>query len=221
MQPNERSYEAFSAYVENQAADYIDLTTNLTDPNDSVKALASALYSKPFDSLEHNLTGILIENMQTVDIFSMLLDLVLYGTVMLPEADPSSSVTRELGIIRSSISLISPDQSITNPLLLERIQCYIKSAGLHMTFECSMCNPLEAYTYREQSKLFCEILPKPPLHLFNPNCWSVGSYCIHENPQAIYSNLTPLSSFKAYAFSPDCTSVTIISFQQTQTQAHS
>ncbi|CAH6420382.1 Hypothetical protein MVR_LOCUS116 [uncultured virus] len=221
MEPTEQSHEAFSAYVDRQAADYTDLTTGLADPsssvarevgiirggsnkcssspdpNDSVKALASIIYSKPFDRLNQNLTGILVDGMQTVDIFSMLLDLVLYGTEMLP-----AELNSHAGL------------SITNSLLLERIQCYMTSAGIHMTFEHTNCEPAEAYTYRENKELFCEILPKPPASLFNPYCWSVGDYHIRENLLHIYSNLTPLSSFKAFVIDTNTASITTISFEQ-------
>lgn len=162
-------------YIEKQKENYVDLSQNLENPNDSVKYLANILFKKSLNNLDQDLTGLLVDDtMEVADLFCMLIGLTLYGIDIL-----SNGQTNVF------------DLDDTNNDFFTIIQSYLKSIG----FQISITNEPNTDTlYRDRANYHCEIVPKPPPFLCHPG-WYVLSYRLLDNKKFCFDHLTSLDRF--------------------------
>lgn len=166
-------------YVEKQRENYTDLTSGLSNPNESVVIFAKILFNKSKKNIDQDLSGILIEeSMEVADVFCMLLELVLYGLDILTNSE------REIHSIRDFTEEI-----------LDEINMYIKSIGFKMEFKEDFIDG-ELCLYRDRTDYYCEILQKPPFFLCYAG-WYVLNYRLLVNKNFVYNSTTPLRFFKA------------------------
>ncbi|MEM0354153.1 MAG: hypothetical protein QXW79_01090 [Thermoplasmata archaeon] len=178
MDPGKKYQEEikYYEYVENQRKNYIDLT-HQENPNDSIKQLAYILFNKPVDKLDHELTGILLdEEMETSDIFCMLVELVLYGLDILTGGRDQ---------------IFSLNDPTDDGVYL--IKSYLKSAGFDMNIqEDIFCN--RNSLQNSSNDYYCEIINE------TSSCnedWHVLNYRIRINGQFRFTKNTPLEKFGA------------------------
>ncbi|AYV85288.1 MAG: hypothetical protein Satyrvirus9_14 [Satyrvirus sp.] len=173
-------------YFENQKENYTDLTDE-NNPNDSIKKLAEILFNKSINSLDYNLSGILVEDgMNVADIFCMLIELVLYG----------------LDILTKSKNTIFDLKESTEDIVYI-IKTYLKSAGFDMVVKQDFVDDGDdctddPCTYRKKDNYYCEIIQKSPLlH----EGWNILDYSFLCNNKFKYNSTTNLENFKTFFIS--------------------
>nr|QZX43195.1 hypothetical protein [Mimivirus sp.] len=153
---NYRKQEEYYKYVEQRRENFVDLTSK---SNDSITYLANLIFTKPLQSLDSDLAGLLIDDcMDIQDLFCMLVELVLHGLDILTENK------------YNVFDLQNEDDNI-----IDIIQKYLKSLGFKFTICKNIDNDINAI--REISGYYCEILPKPPSYLCFPG-WYILNYRI-------------------------------------------
>lgn len=169
----------YEKHFQYQLEHYTDLSEDLDNPNDSIKKFAKILFSKKKSVLGENLSGILIsEDMDTADIFCMLIELVLYG----------------LDILTNGETNIFDIPESTDDLFYT-IKYYLKSTGFDMEVHEIYIGD-DPTLYRDRTDYFCEILPKP--FFLTPNGWYVLNYRIIYNKYFSPEDVTKLEHFKAF-----------------------
>jgi hypothetical protein len=170
-------------YVENQRENYIDLTKDVSNPNDSIIEFSQILFNKSRKNLDVNLSGILIEDtMEIADVFCMLLELVLYGLHLLKDGKDTI------------FDLNEPYDEI-----VYTIRDYLKSTGFDM--EVREFFPDDNIDlFRDRNDYYCEIVPTPPKYLRVPG-WYILNYRLINNAKFEYSCVTPLEKFMAFFIS--------------------
>lgn len=159
-------------YSEDQLQNYKDLTVH---NNESIIEFAKILFNKSIKELNYNLTLLLLdEYMKTSDIFSMLLELLLYGLHIL------------------NIENIFNIEPIDN--IVYDVKKYLRSAGININFHEEFIND-EPILYRDRDDYYVHIVPRPPFFLC-PKGWYVLNYRLIENNK--FNILTSLEHFKAF-----------------------
>lgn len=170
-------------YFENQKKNYVDLSKDQTDPNNSIKRFAEILFIKSTKNLNQDLSGILIdETMETVDIFCMLIELVLYGLDILTE---------------SQYTIFDLVESYDD--IVYTIRSYLKSAGFDVQINEILMDD-DTILYRDNPNYYCEIVSKPLLCLCDKG-WYVLNYQMIENMKFNFSRITSIETFKAFFIS--------------------
>ena len=165
-------------YFEKQKENYVDLTKQ--NPNNSVKELATILFKKSNNGLDKDLTGILLDDqMETADIFCMVLELVLYG----------------LDIITNGEADIFQLQESTDDMVF-MIKRYLKSAGFNMEIHEELFVD-DIDLYRDRTDYYCQIVRRPP-ELLCVNGWYVLNYRMIENKKHIINKIDPLPNYRAF-----------------------
>lgn len=171
-------------YFEKQRENYIDLSKGQIDPNNSVYELAKILFNKPEKKLQDDLVSILIdENMDTEDIFCMLLELVLYGINIL---------TKE------KCTIFDIEYSFDD--LVYQIRNYLKSMNIDAELHEIFTNDNDVTLYRDKNDCYCEIVIKPPPYLCTKG-WYVLNYRIINNKNFEYTGSKQLEKYKAFFIS--------------------
>lgn len=171
-------HEIFQKQKEN----YTDLTN---EGNDSIKEFAKILFNKSAKNLDRDLSGVLVDDeMETTDIFCMLVELVLYGLDILSDG---------------KYTIFDLNESTDD--VVYTIKHYLKSAGLDMIIQEHICEDNENPSlFRDRTDYFCEILPKPPRYLCHKG-WYVLNYRIIDNKKNNLIAITPLEKFRAFFIS--------------------
>lgn len=173
-------------YFEKQRENYTDLTRDLTDVNNSIYLLARELFGKTKNDLSSQLTSILIdESTETIDIFCILLELVLYG----------------LDILTNGQADIFDLKDQTDDIIY-KIKSYLKTANFDMSIEEEIVDPNDVALYRDDIRFYCEVVPKPPLY-FCAKSWCVLNYRLIINRNFKFTDDTPVTVFKAFFISKD------------------
>lgn len=153
----------YNEYYNNQIENHVDLTN---EKNDSVKNLAQILFSKNPNNLDTNLIGLLLDDiMDTLDIHTMLLELVLHGLEILYDGNYTI--------------FDLPDASNDIVFLIKR---YMQSIGINM-------NIVEDFSHNEDTRIFnsedCvyRILRKPNITV--DIGWILYNYLIIQNTNII------------------------------------
>ena len=168
-------------YFENQKENYVDLTS---EQNNSIKMFADILFDKKKNNLSMDLSGLLVdETMQTVDIFCMLIELVLFGISILTNGTTISSV------------LFSLENSTDD--IVSALGSYLRSCGFGILVHEECIEESDPNLFRDRTDYYCQILKKPPKYLCFPG-WYVLNYRIIDNKKFRFANITPLEKFKAF-----------------------
>lgn len=170
-------------YIEKQLQNYNDLTAY---NNDSIIEFAKILFNKSTKELNHNLTLLLLDKcMETSDIFSMLLELLLYGLHILN--------------IENIFNIESIDDIVFD------IKKYLRSAGIDVYFHEEYIDD-EPILYRDRNDYYVHIVLRPP-KILCPKGWYVLNYRLIENNK--FNILTNLEKFKAFYISKNNKIITI------------
>ncbi len=176
-------------YFEHQKENYIDLSLNEDDPNNSVVKLAKILFDKPAQNLREDLVGIFIDdNMENADIFCMLVEMVLYGLNILSRGD------------YTIFDLSEPDDDI-----IFTIKSYLNSMGFDMRIDQDFVDDIDNTTclYRDRKDYYCEIVNKPPKYLCPSQDWYVLNYRMILNKKFNFFTTTPLDVFRLFFISKE------------------
>jgi len=166
-------------YVETQRENPIDLTTD-SNQQDMIKKLADILFTKHIDHLNDDLMGILIDDdMDIIDIFSMLLELVTYG----------------LDIIQHGKKWFEFTNSYHD--VFYDLNKYLKSIGFVMDVNEIFDFIDNVNLYRDRTDYYCQIVSKPPPFLC-VDSWYLLDYRFITNINCVFDNNTPLREFKAF-----------------------
>jgi hypothetical protein len=170
--------EKYNAYVQSQSENYIDITHY---HNDSVRIFAERLFNKSKKILNNDLYRILVDNhMSAVEMFSMLVEIVLYGMDIL-----TSGNYGWLNVTDSTSDIIYD------------IKKYVETIGFDIIVHEIILPEHEIPLYRDRTDYYCQILPKPPPFLCR-GTWNILMYRIIENTHFKYiDNVTPIDDFSA------------------------
>lgn len=170
-------------HLQYQLENYTDLSENLENPNDSIQQFANILFFKKKSNLGENLSGLLIdENMDTADIFCMILELIIYG----------------LNILTNNETSLFDITDATDDIIYT-IKSYLKSTGFDMEFHEIVAQDDDPTLYRDKTDYYYEIVPKPQYIV--PSGWYVLNYRIIHNNKFIISKNMQLRDYKAFLIS--------------------
>lgn len=174
----------YNEYIEKQREKYIDLSQGLENPNNSIYILAKEIFNKNKKKLTSDLTNILMdENTETVDIFCVLLELVLYGLEILSNG---------------KINVFDLRDQIDDNIFL--MKSYLESSGFDINVEEEIIDSKDAILYRDRSDYYCEIVPKPPSYLCT-NSWCILNYKFILNKKFLFHDEMSMDKFKAFFIS--------------------
>lgn len=175
--------------------DIEELLNKAENPNGSIESLASIVFNKPLNQIQNNTYALLFLSNRTVDMYSMLLELILRGITILTQETASTD-----------------NPAVIDMEILSTVRSYLKAFQFELCIDRIEVDPRDACLYRDRSDMMCEILPLPPPHLRNPDTLIIGNYWIFEYSAFVFSNLSKLSDFRAFYINPDRTLVTVIHF---------
>lgn len=176
--------------LEVQRENYVDLTKEQSNENDSIVKFATILFNKSHNNLDQDLSGILIdETMESVDIFCMLIELVLYGLNVL-----ARNTDANMGTDLTIFDLVESSDRI-----VDVINCYLKSCGFKININEQITDD-DAVLYRDKDDYYCEIVEKPPSYLCHEG-WYVMNYRLINNSKFKFMSITPLHKFVAFFIS--------------------
>jgi hypothetical protein len=179
----------YHEYLEKQKENYIDLSLNQPNPNNSIVELAKILFNKPARNLCDDLIEILVdESMHTVDIFCMLLELTLHGLDILTLGD------------HTIFDLHEPSDDV-----VFQIKSYLRSIGFDIKVEEDFVDDIDntVSLYRDRTDYYCEIVNRPPKYLCPPNDWYVLNYRLIVNKKIKFINAMILDNFRAFYISKE------------------
>lgn len=194
----EKNRESYQKYIINQSENAIDLREEADDPNDSIRLFAKNLFTKNLNLLKHLYLILLDDEMETVDTFSMLVELVLYGLDILSEGTANI------------FTLIDEKETIIDTINMYLADCKIKLIidEVLIVDDIFIKNTRDdilkiASKYRQNDDYYCEILRKPSsLFCGKTICpWTVLSYRININNKFRFDNLSELSAYKSFFIS--------------------
>lgn len=167
-------------YYEKQKENPIDLSLYSDDPNNCMELFAKTLFSTPENNLNENLTGMLIdESMDILDLFSGLIELLLYGYDIL-----TGKNILTLGECTDDI--------------LYTMKSYFNSCGFDIDFDEVFVPDMDDISlYRDKEDYYCEILHKPPKYMCMGG-WYILDYRIICNNKFQMNNMGLLEHLKAF-----------------------
>ncbi len=167
-------------YFEKQRQNYTDLSIGQIDQNNSILQFAKILFNKSENNLQQDLSGILIDNnMDTADIFCMLVELILFG----------------LDILTKSKYTVFDLEDSTDEIVY-KIKRYLKSSGFDMEVHEYLMDD-NIILYRDRDDYYCEIVPKLPSFLCYDG-WYILNYHLINNKRFVFTCTTTLDKFKAF-----------------------
>lgn len=183
-------------YVQKQKENYTDLTSmeppmksetesGGSDCNDSIKKFAEILFSKNEKDLGNDISALILEeDMEGVDLFCMLIELVLYGLDILTEG---------------SATIFNIKDEFDE--MIDVIRKYLKkNIGIDMELKEEFVEPDEINLYRDKDNYYCQITQKPPPFLCYPG-WYIMDYRFLTNQKFIFNSGTALNNFEAFFIS--------------------
>lgn len=179
----DRRAAEFYKYLENQRNNPVDLTSESQE--NQCMQLARHIFSINPDNLKDNLTRLqLDESMQIVDLYSMLLEILLYGIEILT------------GGHQTIFDLISDIDGFV--YLLKK---YMRSVGFDIEITNEYITRENINLFRDRDDYYCHITPKPPAEFFIPSDWAVSNYRLSLNRKFEFDDNSLLEDFSAFFIS--------------------
>ena len=163
-------------YLERQRENPVDLTKE----NEGIRQFADVLFNKSRNNLDKDLSGIIFDGNDTIDMFCMLVELVLYGIDILTNGEHNLFELKE-----------SDDN------MVEMLRSYFKSTGFDINVDEEIIEAEDINLYRDRTDYYCQITKRPPDFLCMKG-WYVLKYRIIDNKKYSFDRLTSLDKFKAY-----------------------
>ncbi len=171
-----------------QQENFTDLASGLENQNDSVLLLADKLFGIPYTKINDHKFGIIIDpTMESADIFTMLMEILLCGVKI---------------ITQNKCSLFDLTDSTDD--LVYQIKSYFKCIGYEMTVKEEFIDSIDdkdTSLFRDKNDYFYEVLPKPPAYFARKEDWYVGNYKITINPNFKFVPATPVENFYLFFIS--------------------
>lgn len=177
----------YEKYINNQKKNFVDLSTNVDDPNDSIKLFAEWVFNKREMDLTHDFGGLLLDQHYNVaDIFCMLLEIFLYGH----------------NIVTEKQSTIFDLKESTDDLVCT-IKNYFKSFDFDIFVKEINDTNINANNFKYTNDCYCYINLAPHILFKTEHDWWIANYELKLNPYFTFTDLTTLPHFKAYFISND------------------
>lgn len=186
MDPHSKYKKQLEYYehIEKQREKFINLSENLDTSKNEIAQLAEILFNKSVNNLrDFSMELMANETMESVDIFCMLIELMLYG----------------LTILTNNNGSIFDLNDSTNEIV-DVTKLYFKSAGFEIIIKQDFVEDDASNLYRDRNDYYCEIVPKPPPY-FCYNDWYVLNYRMINNKRYSFDRTTSLNNFKAFFIS--------------------
>lgn len=166
-----------------QFEEYIQKQKSLSESG-SVSEFAKLLFEKNNNNFSKNdlLCMLLDDDLEPVDIFCIILELVLHGLDILSKGENTIF-----------------DLTDTNSCIVNTIDSYLQHIGFKIKVreEFFLENPV---LYRDKNTFYCEILPMPPQQ-FCSKGWYVLNYRLVDNNLFVFHKNTLINHFKAFFIS--------------------
>ena len=172
----------FYEYLEHQRSNPIDLSAESIDSSNQCRIIAEHVFKNHPDNLKDNLTRLQIdESMGTVDVFSMLTEILLYGINILTGGNQS---------------IFDLETDLDDFIYL--LKKYIRSIGFDIEVNNELVNKDDVNMYRDRDDYYCVVTKKPPPDVCNYGGWTLLNYRLLENRKFIFDKESLLEDFTGY-----------------------